>query len=85
MSSTHKKGRQEDTVREMLIYQDWHKSTAPLHPPDSLQEDLKQSTSGSDNNTYQRSKSLLTRNNTNFLRNLGYRVRQYQKKKIKNE
>lgn len=60
----------------MLIYHDLHKSAEVIGSRDSLCQGLKQSTSKVTRKTVK--KSQLTRINTNFLRDLGFKVRQYK-------
>lgn len=79
----------------MLIYHNLYKEVYANQSDDSLDQDSKQSSSiataaaaVSDNKTDKQKQkptrtTILTRSNTNFLRSLGYRVRQY--KKLKNE
>lgn len=64
----------------MLIYHDSYKAPSTNNRGDSLPRDVEQSTSRSKTPA----STLLTRANANFLRSLGFRVRQYKKLK-KNE
>lgn len=82
----------------MLIYQVWHKSSGASTNRGSPSPDFEQLSpvlahNNNNNNKKQfegrktssavKTTTILTRANTNFLRSLGYRVRQYRK--LKNE
>lgn len=85
----------------MLIYQDWHKSSGDSANRGSHSLDFEQLSSpfahnNSNNNNNKNNncegrkkstttKTILTRANTNFLRSLGFRVRQYKELKQKYE
>lgn len=77
----------------MLIYQEWHKSSENSTDHSSHSPDFEQLASTFAHNNINNNKNnleegknsitttILTRTNTNFLRSLGFRVRQYKELK----